>query len=153
MTGVIYGDPNEQNLIVQRKSDSNDPQSYKLAGLIDWQHCHCAPIIFDLAIFCMYTMSSYKTSWSKYLKEMSTPKPCVEGFLSEWRLPDAEVRLLPLLIASRFAQSLCLGAYSYYELDPTNDYLLTTAQNGWRILRQLWEADHSILFASWAVDK
>ena len=60
-----------------------------------------------------------------------------------------ERRLLRTCVAARFAQSLTLGAYSY-SLDPTNEYLLTTARRGWMILEALWRrTTESELYTRW----
>ena len=64
-------------------------------------------------------------------------------------IEPVERRLLRTCVAARFAQSLTLGAYSH-SLDPTNEYLLTTARRGWKILEALWRGTtESELYTRW----
>jgi hypothetical protein len=49
---------------------------------------------------------------------------------------------------ARLAQSLVLGAYSHF-LYPNNEYLLSSAQNGWKIIRRFYETDCKDLIGKW----
>ena len=51
-------------------------------------------------------------------------------------------------VCARFAQSLVLGAYAYHQ-NPTNEYVLITAVNGWTALRAIWEEPEERLYARW----
>ena len=149
VVGVIHGDTNAMNVIVGPRNTYTSSDTFEVVAMLDWQDCHCAPIVFELAILCMYQMCAHKDSWD--LDVLSAPLSCIEGFSSIWKLPESELSLLPTLIMARFAQSLCLGAYNYYILDPTNEYLLDTAQNGWRLLRLLWQSDREVLLKQWGL--
>ena len=71
------------------------------------------------------------------------------GYTSVLALPEVERALLRVCVAGRLVQSLVLGAYSY-SLDPTNDYLLTTARRGWCVLHALWDTPPDTLHVLWA---
>ncbi|GLC45271.1 hypothetical protein PLESTB_000718200 [Pleodorina starrii] len=59
------------------------------------------------------------------------------GFQRVVRLRAGELRVVPLLLRGRLAQSLALGAASVLS-DPTNaEYLLATQRPGWRVIRLL----------------
>ncbi|PAA51274.1 hypothetical protein BOX15_Mlig030284g1 [Macrostomum lignano] len=125
----IHGDPNESNILV----DGNPPV---FSGLLDWQDSHRAYAVFDLALLIMYTsFVQAKTDPTVDPFRLVVP-PLIRGYTSEFKLAACELRHLPLLVATRFAQSLTLGAYSYAR-DPGNDYLLTTACS-WSTLDRLW---------------
>ena len=62
--------------------------------------------------------------------------------------PDAERKMLRTAAAARMVQSLVLGAYNH-SLDPTNDYLLTTAKQGWTVLHQLWSTSQDDVDKLW----
>ena len=53
-------------------------------------------------------------------------------------LSATELSLLHLFTASRLAQSALMSAYSYSK-DPSNTYLLVTAQPGWAALQKLMD--------------
>lgn len=148
-SGFICGDPTPHNILVSEKLPKSDPPRYKIAGFIDWADVHNCVQVFDLAICCMHMMSGYREEWNSNLNERSVAKDCIDGFRSVLELSEAELRLLPILIMTRYAQSLTIGAYNYYVLDPNNTYLLTTARNGWRQLHSLWESDRVKLLKMW----
>ena len=51
-------------------------------------------------------------------------------------------------MCARFAQSLVLGAYAHHQ-NPTNDYVLVTATNGWTALRTIWDEPEEQLYERW----
>lgn len=53
-----------------------------------------------------------------------------------------------ICIAARLCQSLVLGAYTH-TLDPENDYLLSTQDNGWKMLSMIWEKPSQELDELW----
>lgn len=50
--------------------------------------------------------------------------------------------------SDRYVQSLVLGAYSH-SFDPKNDYVLTTAKTGWKVLAEFWDAPSAELYKNW----
>ena len=58
------------------------------------------------------------------------------------------MQVLKLCVAARYAQSLVMGAYSHQQ-DPSNDYLLITAQTGWKNLTHFWNLEQDQLYKLW----
>ena len=59
--GMIHGDYNEQNMLVQLKDesaalDSTDGRDYKVSGVIDFGDSIESPYIFEVGVTIMYTM-------------------------------------------------------------------------------------------------
>ena len=41
-----------------------------------------------------------------------------------------------------------MGAYSH-SFDPKNDYVLTTAKTGWKVLSEFWDTPSAKLYEDW----
>lgn len=145
---MIHGDPNDHNVLVQQRCGAAEEPVFEIVGMLDWQDTHKAPVVFDLAILCMYALACWKPNW-KDLQPISVPTFCIEGFLLQWPLPHEELHLLPVLVLARFAQSLCLGTYSYNVLDSTNPYVLDNFDNEWKHFRELCTINRSVLLKEW----
>lgn len=79
---------------------------------------------------------------------LDVPGHILAGYMSLLELNPAEKVAFRNLVAGRMVQSLVMGAYTY-SLDPTNEYLLTTAECGWRALKIFWEASEFQLQQRW----
>ncbi|XP_074604617.1 hydroxylysine kinase [Brevipalpus obovatus] len=135
---IIHGDLNEQNLLVQEIS--GEPQ---ITGIIDFNDAHRAPVIFDLAILCAYMALE-----SKSISPVRLPKYIIEGYKSVKVITDEEMKILPICVMTRLAQSLVLGAYSHLN-EPNNEYLLSTSQRGWQVLEMLYQHGPDQLLSYW----
>lgn len=148
--GFIHGDPNEQNILVQRKGDTSatsagtDDTEYVVCGILDFQDAACTHPLYDLAMVLAYVMLQAKT-----FDPLEVGGHILAGYTSVLDLPTLERSLLKVCVAGRLVQSLVLGAYNH-SLDPTNDYLLTTAQSGWHVLHALWDTPADTVHALWA---
>ena len=155
--GFIHGDPNEQNILVRRKpgntsatsagsddTDTDTDTEYVVCGILDFQDAACTHPLYDLAMIVAYVMLVATT-----FDPLEVGGHMLAGYKSVLALPEVERALLRVCVAGRLVQSLVLGAYSY-SLDPTNDYLLTTARRGWRVLHALWDTPPDTLHALWA---
>jgi len=131
MPGVIHADFNEQNVIIRRDPETADVTM----GVIDFGDSERAPYVFELAIAIVYSMS--QTSQTQ--DALDACGHMVAGYLSRRQraLTRAERAALWPCVAARFAQSLTMGEYTY-TIDPTNDYVLTSAKRGWTLLRLIW---------------
>jgi len=139
--GPIHGDFNEQNILM-RETEPGSGQ-YRVHTAIDFGDSHVNPLVFELAITIMYTMTK-----STVVHPNMVGAHVVAGYTLERALPDLEWRLLRTLVASRYVQSLVLGAYSH-SFDPKNDYVLTTAKTGWKVLAEFWDAPSAELYKNW----
>lgn len=54
LTGVIHGDYNEMNIVVQRSSTNKE--EYKVHGVIDFGDMHSSYYLFEIAILLCYMM-------------------------------------------------------------------------------------------------
>ncbi|KAK7108230.1 hydroxylysine kinase-like [Littorina saxatilis] len=144
--GFIHGDPNEQNILVKRNADvtGSDSDEYVIAGVLDFQDAARTHPLYDLGMLVAYTMLQAKT-----FDPLEVGGHILAGYRSVLDLPELELSLLRVTVAGRLVQSLVLGAYNH-SLDPTNEYLLTTAQRGWHVLHALWDTPADSLHQMWA---
>lgn len=143
--GPIHSDANFANIIVQE-----DTSGFLLSSIIDLGDLHSSAHIYGLASLCAYVMLSFDPhQWTIDISEYSAPKHCIAGYLSEHTLALRELKLLPKFVAFRYAQSLVIGAYSFYVLNPQKQSHLDTQKVGWRQLQFLWTMNHDALLMDW----
>lgn len=82
------------------------------------------------------------TSLGKAKRSLSAAASMLRGFNLVCPLTDIEKKHLRLLVASRLACSVTLGAYSYQQ-NPGNEYLLLHAQPAWDALTLIWSRGKS----------
>lgn len=134
--GIIHGDLNEQNILVNEEGD-------RVAAVIDFGDTHRACTIFELAIAVCYMIIQ--------ARDLAMARHVIDGFQSVKKLTRLEKDILKICVCSRLCQSLALGAYSHLN-DPSNDYLLTTQKPGWEILRKLWPLDEKEVLKIWGLE-
>lgn len=140
-TGIIHGDFNEQNILVRPMPEN--PEEYEIFSVIDFGDSNKNPLIFELGITIMYMMTQCKV-----IDPNEAGGHVLAGYATVRPLPELEMKLLRLCVAARYAQSLVMGAYSHQQ-DPTNDYLLVTAQTGWKNLSNFWNLEQKELYEKW----
>ena len=147
LTGVIHGDINEQNFIVKEipGQDSTDPsdRTHMIHGILDFGDNLVSYLMFDVAIAIMYLSVE-----SKIVDPLLVGGHILAGYLTKCSLNDAELDALKICVAGRYAQSLVMGEYTY-SIDPGNDYVLTTAKNGWPQLQKLWATPKDEIYTQW----
>jgi hydroxylysine kinase len=84
--GIIHGDYNEQNIIVQKKDDCDQ---WFVNGVIDFGDAQFAPKIFDLAIFLTYTMLECKS-----FDPILAPGFGISGYLQFRKIKANELKIL-----------------------------------------------------------
>ncbi|CAD7079448.1 unnamed protein product [Hermetia illucens] len=124
--GIIHGDFNEQNIIVNKPKGRNE---YIISGILDFGDTSYSPLVFELAIAMTYMILQGK--------DLSVGGLVLAGYNSVRLVPEKEQAILMYCVAARLCQSLVLGAYTH-SLDPENDYLLITQKVGWEILEKIW---------------
>ncbi|XP_037801281.1 hydroxylysine kinase-like [Penaeus monodon] len=139
--GMIHGDFNEQNIIVD--SAPEDPDDYHVTAIIDFGDIQESCYVFEIAITIMYLMIEVEE-----MPPSDAGGHVLAGYLKHRSLSEAEWGVLRECVAARFAQSLVMGAYSY-EQDPGNEYLLTTARRGWDVLATFWSAPKEEILERW----
>ncbi|XP_068212323.1 hydroxylysine kinase [Palaemon carinicauda] len=139
--GMMHGDLNEQNIIVQ--PDPDNSEKYHLSGLIDFGDIQYSCFVFEVAIIVMYAMIEVKV-----MEPNEAGGHILAGYLTQRDLSELEWEVLKECVAARFAQSLTMGAYSIQQ-DPGNDYLLVTAAKGWKVLREFWTTPKEQVISRW----
>ena len=90
--------------------------------------------VLDISVAMAYALL---TNLGKAKRSLSAAASMLRGFNSIYPLTDLERKHLRLLVASRLACSVTLGAYSYQQ-NPENEYLLLHAQPAWDALGMIW---------------
>ncbi|KAJ8963239.1 hypothetical protein NQ318_018705 [Aromia moschata] len=133
--GLIHGDFNEQNIIVDKEGDD-----WSIKAVIDFGDCHVACYLYEIAITMTYMILQ--------AKDLGAGGHVLAGYSSVRKLPDKEFSLLKVCVAARLCQSLVVGAYTNLQ-DPKNSYVLVTAAHGWKLLEDLWREPEENLLARW----
>ncbi|KAK9728304.1 Phosphotransferase enzyme family [Popillia japonica] len=138
--GMIHGDINEQNIIVERNGEE-----WHFKSILDFGDSQYSCYLFELAITMAYAI---------ILKQnMDIGGYVIRGYEKVRKIPEEEFNLLKICIEARICQSLTMGAYTN-TLDPNNAYILTayiltTAKPGWKILRELRSVTNEELLEKW----
>lgn len=156
--GIIHGDINEQNILVKaltavsdeesasaNSSSNHQPTEFDVCGIIDFGDVANSYYIYEVAIVIMYMMLD-----SKIVDLVDVGGHVLAGYSSSSGrgLNEAEFNALRVCVAARYAQSLTMGAYTY-SLNPTNEYLLTSARNGWMQFSRFWNTPSTELYKRW----
>ncbi|XP_069139819.1 hydroxylysine kinase-like [Argopecten irradians] len=145
--GVIHGDLNEQNILVEEVPGQEDvPQEsrvYDVSGLLDFMDVTDTYPIFDVAINIAYMSIICDPS-----EQVDAGGHILAGLIPIFPLNDVELDVLQTSVCARLCQSLVMGAYANYQ-DPSNLYVLTTAEKGWPLLHKLWSTPKEVLKDRW----
>jgi Ser/Thr protein kinase RdoA (MazF antagonist) len=116
----IHGDPNPENILVQ---------DGRVTGLVDFGDCCWNPVVCELAICLTYQMMNQDDPWS-------AARPVIAGFTEVLPLSVQELQLLPPLICSRLANTVCVAA-ERHRRDPGQPNWFVSVPPAWRLLDQL----------------
>ncbi|XP_074523980.1 hydroxylysine kinase-like [Halichoeres trimaculatus] len=139
--GIIHGDLSDQNILVT----PDDSGKHVVSGVLDFSLLMNGYYVFELAVSIMYLML-----------ENSHPLDVGGAVLAGWQsimsLNNDEKDSLFLLVLGRFCQSLVYGRYNARKYPDNKEYLLTTAENGTRLLTKLWELGKREVERKWFMD-
>ncbi|KAF2351169.1 Aminoglycoside phosphotransferase [Trinorchestia longiramus] len=140
--GPVHGDFNEQNILVRATADTQDkPQpSFSVVGCIDFGDVSVSCYVFDLAILVMSLLTMKNEEW--------VAACAISGYCSKRPLTELEWDVIYECVCARLCTSLTMGAYSISQ-DPGNEYLLTSAKQGWTVLASLLRASKPHTLDSW----
>ncbi|XP_060063945.1 hydroxylysine kinase-like [Ylistrum balloti] len=145
--GVIHGDLNEQNILVIEEPGQDDVTTeervYDVSGLLDFMDVTDSYCIFDIAINIAYMSIICDPS-----EQLDAGGHILAGLVPVFPLNDVELDVLQISVCARLCQSLVMGAYSNYQ-DPSNLYVLTTAEKGWPLIHKLWNTPKHVLKDRW----
>jgi len=130
--GVIHGDLNEQNILVQESVPGS--KEFGIHGIIDFGDLQERYYIFELAISLAYLMLQ---CLGTNIDPIQGSAILLAGYSKHRTIPKLELELLRVCVCGRLCQSVVMGQYTY-SLDPGNEYLLTTAKAGWELLNRIW---------------
>ncbi|CAG9766204.1 unnamed protein product [Ceutorhynchus assimilis] len=133
--GIIHGDINEQNLIVETENEKT-----KVTSVIDFGDTHYCCYLYELALAMMYMIV--------LANDIEAGGHVLAGYLSVRPMREEDINLLKICVMARFCQSLVLGAHASLQ-DPGNDYVLITAKKGWGLLKQLAEESEAEVLRKW----
>ncbi|XP_053680769.1 hydroxylysine kinase [Anopheles nili] len=136
--GVIYGDFNEHNVIVNKKASNS--KEYEITGIIDFGDVCYSRYVFELAIAMTYMILESA--------DLNTGGLVIAGYSMIRLIPQHEKDVLKVAIAARLCQSLVLGLYTA-TVDATNQYILSTQTRGWNVLEALWQESEKDLLERW----
>ena len=89
-SGIIHGDFNEQNILVQRKATATYDQ-YCVHGVIDFGDMHKSYYVFELAILLCYMMlECIKVN----LDPLEGSGFALAGYMTKWKVSSFELKLL-----------------------------------------------------------
>ncbi|XP_045475482.1 hydroxylysine kinase [Harmonia axyridis] len=133
--GLIHGDVNEQNVLVEQQNGR-----WHVKGILDFGDSHEACLLFDVAITMTYMIiEAENIDYGGYV---------LTGYNSVKRLLPEEMNLLKICVCARFCQSLVMGAFTITR-DPENTYVIRTAKAGWTILEELWNIPNEEILGRW----
>ncbi|KAL3863739.1 hypothetical protein ACJMK2_005478 [Sinanodonta woodiana] len=145
--GIIHGDINEQNLLMVEipGQDNVKPEEggHDVCGILDFSDVTYSYKVFDVALAIAYL--SIKCDESR---NVDVGGHVLAGYLTEGKLNEVEMDVLRTCMCARLAQSLTLGAYTFY-LYPENPYVLTTSKGGWSLLHKVWSISKEKLMKRW----
>ncbi|XP_044745365.1 hydroxylysine kinase [Coccinella septempunctata] len=130
--GIIHGDVNEQNILVEQRDGH-----WHVKGILDFGDSHEGCLLYDVAVTMTYLIIEARNiDYGGYV---------LRGYNDVRKLSHEELKLLKICICARFCQSLVMGAFTISR-DPNNTYVMRTSIAGWSILEELWNLpDHEIL--------
>lgn len=136
---IIHGDYNEQNIVVEPCKSESD---YKVKGVIDFGDTNKSPVLFEVGIALTYMLLQ--------AKNLESGGIFLAGFESIYPLTADIKKYLKYCVVARLAQSLVLGSYTH-SLDPSNEYVLVTQEQGWKLIEELWRCQFENIDEIWKV--
>jgi ethanolamine-phosphate phospho-lyase len=118
---IIHSDLNEANIIIK---DS------KVNGFIDFGDVSYAPVVCELAVLLAYIMILFPDSY------FDKAKIIIQHFHKIFPLTEADIEVLPALIAMRLCVSVCNSAEAKANKADT-EYILISEKPAWYLLHQL----------------
>lgn len=166
--GIIHGDMNEQNIVVNESGSDpvRDPNGVKFS-IIDFGDVIVSWRVNEVAIALAYCALDKED----HIQDMSV---MLAGIQSVFPLTPLEMRILPCLVAARLVTSLVMGMYSYHmqiigdsaeepgaEGEETkksknkeaqgNEYVLTTQKSAWAALKTILTVGAETMFKRFVV--
>nr|CAB3255046.1 hydroxylysine kinase [Phallusia mammillata] len=137
-SGVIHGDLNPANALVEKVETINGADFYKLSGLIDFIEMKQSKLVFEVATLIAFWMGlAQKRKFDKKL----VIKQVLEGYERHLCLSDTEKQCLNLTVMARLVSYICSAMSNLNDRDydtQDSNYVLRMFDSTCCILRSLW---------------
>jgi len=142
----IHGDLKPHNILLIPVENNNVVQEI---GFIDFGFLNYGCRIFDVAISLMQILNvAVDLDFSGGRTRMAGH--FLAGYHSVNPLTNEEIELLPVLIASRYCQSLVYGAYTKKALNPGEECIMDlTARSNWKNFEAFWKLPREETLQMW----
>ena len=138
--GVIHGDLNGKNIIVQLSENSA-----AIVGLIDFGDCVHSYYLFELAILVAHTMMSLSHN-----NRMELVAPVIKGYIDEFPLTQEELQCLYYAVLAILCTTGVKGEH-VYATEPENMHMQHYIPHAWKLLSQLLPMSKDSVEASWNI--
>ena len=122
--GVIHGDLNGQNIIVQQSGSNAE-----IVGLIDFMDCVHSYYLFELAILVAHTMISMNN-------QVELVAPVIKGYLDVFPLGQEELQCLYYAVLAILCTTVVKGEY-LAATEPDNAHVQRYIPGAWKLLTHL----------------
>lgn len=139
---MIHGDANYTNILLTSDSSA----SFQEFGFIDFADVNYSCRVFEIAVSLMYI---FNISSDLSCGRSRIAGHFFAGYHSVNPLSDVEIELLPVLIASRFCQSLVIAAFYSKYLSPDNAYVMETSTTGWSNFQAFCKLPKEEIMSMW----
>jgi Ser/Thr protein kinase RdoA (MazF antagonist) len=136
--GVIHGDLNGKNIIVQQSENSA-----AIVGLIDFGDCVHSYYLFELAILVAHTMMSHD-------HRIELVAPVIKGYIDVFPLTQEELQCLYYAVLAILCTTGVKGEH-VYATEPENMHMQHYIPRAWKLLSQLLPMSKDSVEASWNV--
>ena len=142
---LIHGDLNQGNILIL--PDENGKTAPGI-GFIDFGFLNYSCRIFDVAVALMHILN-VEVGFELSGGRIRMAKYFLNGYNSVNPLSSEEISLLPVLVVSRFCQSLVYRTYLNTPVNP-DDKMDLTIRNGWKNLEVLWKIPREEILNTWS---
>ncbi len=126
---VVHHDANDHNVLVDNLRVDGFPAGPAISGLIDFGDMLFARQVNELAVTLAYALLEATDL-------IAAGRDVISGYVAEFELTDAELRVVYDLAATRLAMSVAISSHRQREF-PDNDYLTISQVPALRLLRRL----------------
>ena len=145
LIGIIHGDFNTQNILVNTTSTSRNggEEVFTIETLLDFGDASRSYLVFDIAIAIAHVILE-----NKEVDMIDIGGYILAGYLSSRSINSEEMHVLKSCVCGRILQCLVHGEHSAVT-DPGKMYVQSTFTGGWSVLKRLFECDDGWLNDRW----
>ncbi|XP_076802589.1 hydroxylysine kinase-like [Clavelina lepadiformis] len=148
--GLVHGDFSDMNIILTDESSDEETRLRSSVkdkyGIIDFEHCHHSPVVFDLTVCMAYMMTK---AASANADPMLVGGNVLDGFRQNFPLNKAEKDILFCGVMARLVSSFLMSLHSL-ELQPENKgYVTGQSSQCPQLIRMLWMRGEHPVTNSW----